>query len=125
VATFAGGAIVSYPGGTFAYPNVLRTKFLANGGIQGSLGWPTNNATFTNYMWTQSYQNGSLRTSTRPNVSKGQTNAHVTYLQKKLKISPVTGFFGNVTLAAVRRYQTAHGLAVTGVVTTAMWDLLG
>lgn len=125
VATYSGGATVSYQGGTFAYPNKMRTKYLAKGGIGGSLGWPTSNAVLSNYMWSQDYQNGTLRTSTRPTVSKGSANKHVTYLQRKLKVSPVSGYFGDITLRAVRKYQSSKGIAVTGQVTTAMWDLLG
>lgn len=125
VATYSGGATVSFSEGTFAYPNAMRTKYLAKGGIGGSLGWPVSNATLNNYMWTQEYENGTLRTSIRPTVVKGVTNKHVIYLQRKLKVTPVSGYFGEITLKAVRKYQASKGLAVTGKVTTAMWDLLG
>ena len=132
VATFTGGAIVSTPTGAFAYPNIIRTKFLAAGGVTGTLGWPTSNATLANYMWSQTFTGGTVKASTRPTVKLNQTNAHVKYLQTRLKATPGTGytaaitsFFGPATLAAVKKFQAAKKIPVTGVVTTQMWDLLG
>lgn len=127
-ATFTGGAIVTGPTGTFAYPNAMRTKFVAAGGIGGTLGWPTSNASLVTYMWTQNFQGGTLRTSTRPTVRKGMTDTnHIKYLQTKLGLAKMyrTGYFGDITLTAVLRYQRSHGLTANGIVDTKMWDLLG
>jgi peptidoglycan hydrolase-like protein with peptidoglycan-binding domain len=45
----------------------------------------------------------------------------VALLQTKLGITPVDGRFGNVTKAAVRKYQGSHGLQVDGVVGPETW----
>lgn len=51
------------------------------------------------------------------NLSKGARGADVTALQTKLGVTPATGYFGNVTLAAVKAYQTANGISpVSGFV---------
>lgn len=45
----------------------------------------------------------------------------VALLQAKLGISPADGRFGNVTKAAVRKYQGSHGLKVDGIVGPETW----
>jgi hypothetical protein len=45
----------------------------------------------------------------------------VMLLQKKLGIVPADGRFGNVTKAAVRKYQGANGLKVDGIVGPETW----
>jgi len=54
-------------------------------------------------------------------LSLGMTNSDITrlqtilYAQNFLRVSP-TGYFGNLTLQAVKAYQTAHGITPTGYV---------
>lgn len=43
-------------------------------------------------------------------------NADVVELQKALGVTPSSGYFGPLTLAAVKAYQTSHGLPSTGFV---------
>lgn len=55
------------------------------------------------------------------NLQLGSTGTDVKYLQVKLGMSPKTlgfGIFGLKTLAAVKAYQTAHGIPNTGNVAT-------
>jgi peptidoglycan hydrolase-like protein with peptidoglycan-binding domain len=49
----------------------------------------------------------------------------VTALQKALRVSPVSGWFGPATLAAVITFQFQHKLPVTGVVDARTWTALG
>lgn len=44
------------------------------------------------------------------NLTVGSTGADVTCLQTILNVSPQSGYFGPLTLAAVKAYQTANGL---------------
>lgn len=51
----------------------------------------------------------------------GSTGTGVVQLQRRLNLEgffkgPVTGYFGNLTLAAVREYQKAHNIVQLGVV---------
>ncbi len=58
-------------------------------------------------------------------ASYGDQDAHVLALQKKLKVTPATGYFGPITRAAVMAYQKAHHLTATGVVSTDLARTLG
>ncbi|HEX4017053.1 MAG TPA: NlpC/P60 family protein [Frankiaceae bacterium] len=51
----------------------------------------------------------------------GMTSNAVLQLQQKLAVSPATGYFGTLTLAAVQAFQTAHGLTVDGQVGPQTW----
>lgn len=61
---------------------------------------------------------------------KGQTNAGVTALQRRLDkanvLAPqyVTGYFGSITEAAVKRFQRKYGLKASGKVSRTTWKLL-
>ncbi len=50
------------------------------------------------------------------NLKYGQRNADVMALQTKLGVTPATGYFGKITLAAVKAYQTANKIPSTGFV---------
>jgi cell wall-associated NlpC family hydrolase len=54
----------------------------------------------------------------------GVTNAAVTLIQQKLGVTPTTGYFGSVTEAAVKAFQTAHGLTVDGEVGPLTWAMI-
>jgi cell wall-associated NlpC family hydrolase len=51
----------------------------------------------------------------------GSTGDAVTAIQQKLNVSPVTGYFGTLTQAAVRTFQQSHGLEVDGQVGPLTW----
>ena len=59
-----------------------------------------------------------------PLLAKESEGAYVVQLQRLLKVSPVTGYFGPITYTALSRYQSAHGLPVTATTTPATWAAL-
>jgi peptidoglycan hydrolase-like protein with peptidoglycan-binding domain len=50
---------------------------------------------------------------------------HVVTIQKKLKVTPASGFFGSKTYFAVKRFQKSKKLRDNGFVDKATWDALG
>ncbi|MBP6884771.1 MAG: peptidoglycan-binding protein [Candidatus Pacebacteria bacterium] len=58
----------------------------------------------------------SAYTFTAPNLKFGMKSDAVVELQKALGVSPTSRNFGPKTLAAVKAYQAAHGIAQTGQV---------
>src|SRR4051794_5684262 len=70
-----------------------------------------------------------LSQGTAPLLKYGSASSAVRRVQRALNAAdaaglPVTGVFAGLTNTAVKRYQAAHGLAQTGVVTPAMWSKL-
>ncbi|MCU0297396.1 MAG: peptidoglycan-binding protein, partial [Candidatus Nanopelagicales bacterium] len=61
----------------------------------------------------------------QPILAEGMQHPAVKRVQKALGISPQTGFFGPVTLAAVKKYQAEHAIPTTGVVGPLTWASLG
>ena len=59
-----------------------------------------------------------------PLLARDATGAYVVQLQRLLSVTPVTGFFGPITAAALTAFQKAHGLPVTGTTTPATWSAL-
>ncbi len=51
----------------------------------------------------------------------GMTSNAVMQVQQKLNVSPASGYFGSLTLAAVQAFQTAHKLTVDGQVGPQTW----
>jgi cell wall-associated NlpC family hydrolase len=51
----------------------------------------------------------------------GSTGAAVTAVQQKLNVSPVTGYFGTITQAAVMTFQRTNSLEVDGQVGPQTW----
>lgn len=64
-------------------------------------------------------------TSVAPDRRYGDRGAWVKTLQGDLKVTPRSGYFGTITLAAVEAYQKRQRLTVDGVVSGRMWALLG
>jgi peptidoglycan hydrolase-like protein with peptidoglycan-binding domain len=56
-----------------------------------------------------------------PLLAQGASSPYVTQLQLVLSVTPVTGYFGPITNAALVAFQKAHGLDVTGTTTPATW----
>ena len=56
-----------------------------------------------------------------PLLQREATGPFVTQLQRLLSVTPVSGFFGPVTEAAVTSLQQRSGLPVTGTTTEATW----
>ena len=65
----------------------------------------------------------STAAATCPGVplAVGITSASVTLVQQKLKVSPVTGYYGTITQAAVQKFQQDNGLEVDGQVGPLTW----
>jgi peptidoglycan hydrolase-like protein with peptidoglycan-binding domain len=53
--------------------------------------------------------------SSSKSLSLGSTGSAVKQLQRKLRVRPVSGYFGNETRGAVKRFQKHHGLKADGV----------
>ena len=62
----------------------------------------------------------------RPLLSPGMGPADpaVVFVQKYLRVSPATGYFGRLTTAAVKAYQAGLGIGATGTVDATTWDAL-
>jgi len=58
-------------------------------------------------------------------LAYGSTGTAVQAVQRALRVTPVSGWFGPVTRAAVTAFQAAHHLPVTGAVDAVTWCLLG
>jgi peptidoglycan hydrolase-like protein with peptidoglycan-binding domain len=58
-------------------------------------------------------------------LSLGSTGAAVKDLQRKLRVSPTTGYYGTETKRAVKRYQASHGLTADGIAGPATLSRLG
>jgi len=52
----------------------------------------------------------------KTDLQQGMTSDNVKNLQIKLGVTPTSGYFGPITLAAVKTFQTAHGIINTGYV---------
>jgi peptidoglycan hydrolase-like protein with peptidoglycan-binding domain len=57
----------------------------------------------------------------KPLLARDSTGPYVTQLQELLSVTPVSGFFGPITEAAVKALQRASGLRVTGTTTKPTW----
>lgn len=55
----------------------------------------------------------------------GDSGPAVLAVQRALRVSPASGWFGPVTRAAVIRFQRAHHLPTTGNVGPLTWKALG
>jgi peptidoglycan hydrolase-like protein with peptidoglycan-binding domain len=58
-------------------------------------------------------------------LSLGSTGSAVKQLQRKLRVKPVSGYFGTTTRRAVKRFQARHGLKADGVAGSATLSALG
>jgi peptidoglycan hydrolase-like protein with peptidoglycan-binding domain len=61
----------------------------------------------------------------RPTLRKGDSSSWVQAVQHALGVVPESGYFGTVTDAAVRAFQSQSDLPVTGVVDAGTWAALG
>lgn len=72
-----------------------------------------------------------LQEETAPVVSQyGSSGSEVTKIQQRLKAwgyfdGPVTGNYGTLTTEAVKKFQRAHGLSVTGIADAATLEKIG
>jgi murein DD-endopeptidase MepM/ murein hydrolase activator NlpD len=64
-------------------------------------------------------------TSPAPIRRFGDRGSWVKVLQKDLKVTPRSGYFGKLTKAAVIHYQRTHRLTPSGAVGGRMWAMLG
>jgi peptidoglycan hydrolase-like protein with peptidoglycan-binding domain len=61
----------------------------------------------------------------RTTLAYGSTGAGVLALQRALRVTPLSGWYGPVTKAAVAAFQTRAHLTATGAVDAATWRALG
>lgn len=66
----------------------------------------------------------SAAAAARPNLAVGASNPAVIYVQQRLGVQPVSGYFGPITLAAVKAFQKQHNLTRSGTVNAATWAAL-
>jgi peptidoglycan hydrolase-like protein with peptidoglycan-binding domain len=59
-----------------------------------------------------------------PRLQRGSTGPYVKQLQARLSVSPVSGYFGPLTDAALRKFQKSHSLPVTGMTDGRTWSAL-
>jgi putative chitinase len=57
-------------------------------------------------------------------LKKGDNNENVKLMQEKLGISPAVTNFGPKTEAAVKQFQTKHGLPADGIVGPKTWEMI-
>jgi cell wall-associated NlpC family hydrolase len=57
-------------------------------------------------------------------AGRGPGDPAVVFVQRYLRVSPATGFFGKLTTGAVRAYQAGLVLPVTGTVDAATWEAI-
>jgi peptidoglycan hydrolase-like protein with peptidoglycan-binding domain len=62
--------------------------------------------------------------SERPLLKRGMRHEKVAYVQKLLGVQPATGFYGELTEAAVVAFQQRNGLEADGVIGDASWAKL-
>ena len=63
--------------------------------------------------------------SSSKSLSLGMTGSAVKQLQRKLHVKPVSGYFGNETRGAVKRFQKRRGLKADGIAGPATLRALG
>ncbi len=59
-----------------------------------------------------------------PLLHRGSTGPYVKQVQKRLSVTPVSGYFGPLTEAALRKFQKSRGLPVTGKTDVRTWAAL-
>jgi peptidoglycan hydrolase-like protein with peptidoglycan-binding domain len=59
-----------------------------------------------------------------PLLQLESTGPYVKQLQRRLSVIPVSGYFGPLTDAALRKFQKSHGLSVTGKTDVRTWTAL-
>ncbi len=62
-----------------------------------------------------------VRPAAKPVLQQGASGPAVVKLQKKIGVSPATGYFGATTKKAVKSFQAANGVPSTGVVASMTW----
>lgn len=65
-----------------------------------------------------------VRPAVKPVLQLGATGNKVAKLQRKIGVSPATGYFGPSTRKAVKKFQASRGVPVTGVVASMTWAAL-
>lgn len=127
------GSLIKYTSDNKVY--VLESgkkRWIPDAATFGKLGYSWNKiVTVSN---SQSYPDGDKKTSNETpvsgqagvftkNLSKGMNNNEVKLLQEKLKALgffaadfEVTGYYGNLTIAAVKKFQSAYGISPVGYV---------
>lgn len=60
-----------------------------------------------------------------PVLEETDSGESVAVVQRALGVKPATGYFGPITVKAVKRFQADNGIPTTGVIATYTWGALG
>lgn len=104
------------------------TQYFGKGMVRGINTWQTQNGFAPTTVWRRGHWAALLSDGGTGWQKRGSAGAPVWQLQRALNAkrvdAPVTGVFDQSTDTAVRAYQQARGMSVTGVVTPTMWRRL-
>ncbi|MGZ0149156.1 C40 family peptidase [Kribbella sp. WER1] len=100
---------------------VLTVGLAVGGGAALSIG--ATPATASAAAMTAAQQRGHTSIPSRPLLRKGDSGPTVKYVQKALHLGP-DGYFGNSTVAVLKKFQTSWGLKATGYTDKNTWGRL-
>ncbi|WP_427886284.1 NlpC/P60 family protein [Kribbella sp. GL6] len=100
---------------------VLTVGLAVGGGAALSIS--TTPATASAATMTAAQQRGHMSIPSRPLLRKGDSGPTVKYVQKALHLGP-DGYFGNSTVAVLKKFQTSWGLRATGYTDKNTWGRL-
>jgi hypothetical protein len=99
--------------------------------VMGRFGWSHAEGARVGEWWHYTYVGGAYKPKTKPfrNLRMKSQGARVKWVQRRLRAKgfksvKVTGFYGEATRNAVRRFQRKHRLTADGVVGRATWRAL-
>lgn len=67
----------------------------------------------------------TAKASDAPVLEETDSGESVAVVQRALGVKPATGYFGPITVKAVKQFQADNGIPTTGVIATYTWGALG